>query len=58
VSQGWQIHVVPFQDRRTHLPSFECWCEPKVVEGIIVHAAADNREKFEEGKPPTITGQA
>jgi hypothetical protein len=44
----WQRHVFPAWDVREHFFEPGCWCTPWVDErGIIVHNAADGRERYE-----------
>lgn len=48
-------HVYPTDDLREHNTETDiCWCDPEIeyVEGgtIIIHAALDEREKFERGE--------
>ncbi len=48
LGEGWQVHVVPVEDRRRHAPDMGCWCGPRIEDGdIVVHAAADRREFVE-----------
>ncbi len=46
------IHVVPLNDLREHYTTKTCWCNPSYDEedGIIVHNALDQREKYETGE--------
>lgn len=47
-----RVHVVPVNDLKEHEPHDDCWCGPETDEnsGVIVHAAMDEREKFERGE--------
>jgi hypothetical protein len=51
---GWgvvhRIHVIPTNDLREHIESKRCWCRPTIDGGVVVHNAADGREKFETGE--------
>jgi hypothetical protein len=31
-----------------HELSINCWCEPKIIDGVIVHNSFDGREDFED----------
>jgi hypothetical protein len=47
------VHVIPLNDLREHAENPYCWCKPERCldeERIIVHNAADGREKFETGE--------
>jgi hypothetical protein len=48
------LHYIPADDDREHVPSTECWCEPKQDKkfGVycFVHTSADGREAFETGE--------
>lgn len=48
------IHVYPLNDFREHEcdpESANCWCKPTLdEEGICVHHAMDQREKYETGQ--------
>ncbi len=45
-----QVHVVPLEDLREHVPQ-DCWCCPTIDEdNIVIHNALDEREKFERGE--------
>jgi len=54
---GWQIwkdnfgtpHVVPLDDMGEHEPA-DCRCSPTEKNGVVVHNAYDEREKFERGE--------
>lgn len=54
---GWRIkednwgmqHVVPVDDLREHEP-VSCWCSPTEDDGVVLHHALDEREKFERGE--------
>lgn len=53
MADGWQIfewhgvpHAVPLHDHALHF-SFECPCNPKEINGVIVHNAFDGREPYE-----------
>lgn len=60
MNSGWQVrqdcdgvpHVVPVEDLAEHLP-VDCWCHPKHEDGVVIHAAFDEREKFERGERKT-----
>lgn len=46
-------HVTPLNDLREHEWDFCCWCTPQCdadEPSVIVHNAADGREKFETGE--------
>ena len=53
---SWQVitgadrlqHVVPERDMRPHRHSIDCWCRPSEDEGVVVHNAMDERERYEE----------
>lgn len=56
---GWQLdfggglppHVWPLDDLKPHVvDGGKCWCEPRDVDGIIVHNALDGRERYENGE--------
>ena len=45
-------HVYPLNDLREHvLEGVNCWCHPRIddEDGLVVHNAADEREKYETG---------
>jgi hypothetical protein len=45
-SQVW-----PIDDLKPHvIDGGPCWCEPRDVDGIIVHNSLDGREAFEQGE--------
>jgi hypothetical protein len=44
------IHVLPVNDLREHVETVDCWCGPSVDDGVCVHNAMDEREKFESGQ--------
>jgi len=42
--------VYPLDDLRGHIPdAAACWCKPFMDDGILVHNAMDEREKYERG---------
>ena len=45
------IHIIPADDLIEHIEDTDCPCGPEVdvVRMIVVHAAMDHRECFEEG---------
>lgn len=51
-------HVVPIDDIREHEMHEGCWCDPveeddvdpSVLGTVILHNAADDREKYESGR--------
>lgn len=53
---GWRIietatdtHVVP--DGEDHKLSLDCICQPRLsLDGVVIHFAFDNREKYETGE--------
>ena len=46
-------HFVPTNDLREHVTDGECWCNPDVVDDLIViHHSRDERETYEEGRKP------
>jgi len=47
-----EIHTVPLEDIREHKTTKDCWCNPEIEEeyGLVIHNAADEREKFESGE--------
>ncbi len=54
------INVLPVNDRREHVCSWDCWCEPAVEtrpngNRVVVHHALDGRERYEEGAWRTST---
>ena len=36
--------VIPFNDLRLHVRTWDCWCEPTDDDGVIVHHSKDQRE--------------
>jgi hypothetical protein len=47
------IHVYPINDLIEHNTNFKdefdnCQCNPRIGEGVVVHAAMDRREVFED----------
>lgn len=47
------IHVVPRDDLREHVPCISCWCRPEsdaTWESVVIHNALDGREAYEEGR--------
>lgn len=52
---GWAVFeggiVAPVNDLRDHeLANQDCWCRPRLEEGIIIHNSMDRREEYEEGR--------
>ena len=55
--QDVNSHVVPVDDIRDHDLTEECWCTPHVeydsdpvnIHAVVIHVAADEREKYETG---------
>ena len=51
----WQItcnympNTVPAHDIRNHLSGKNCWCRPVDEGDVIVHNAADGRERYQQG---------
>lgn len=45
-------HIVPTDDLYEHKLMPGCWCDPQVDprDFVVVHNAADEREKFETGE--------
>lgn len=39
-----------FVERPHDTFSPECWCQPREVDGVLVHNSADGREAFETGE--------
>ncbi len=64
LGEGWQVHVVPVDDRRRHECDMGCWCGPRVEDalhgrpGLVVHNAADRREFDEEPRPALVGARA
>jgi hypothetical protein len=57
LGEGWEVHVVPVEDRRRHEPDMGCWCGPRIEDGdIVVHASADRREFGERPRPALRAG--
>jgi hypothetical protein len=54
LGRGWQVHVVPVNDRRSHDASFGCWCEPRIERDLVIHNSADRREFDEPPRKPVI----
>ncbi len=56
---GKPTQIYPLQDLREHVvEGTECWCEPYVEPGegneiLVIHNAADERERFERGERKT-----
>jgi hypothetical protein len=47
------VHVIPLGDMHEHALTVDCWCCPTrddENDAIIIHYAADEREKFESGE--------
>ena len=44
------VHVLPLDDLRPHEELTECWCRPRLDEGVCVHNALDQRESYETGE--------
>jgi hypothetical protein len=43
--------VYPLDDLRDHIVDGRpCWCNPFDDDGVVVHNAADEREKYERGE--------
>lgn len=61
--KGWAViivkHVIPLNDNYGHEESRNCWCSPKTEdhERLIIHNAADKRERSEHLSLITITEQ-
>ena len=51
------VHVLPIDDLREHEETRQCWCRPRLLQDapedavVIVHAALDGRELYEEHGP-------
>lgn len=42
-------HITPINDTKKHnTDSPNCWCQPAIELGLVIHNAADGREFFEE----------
>ena len=41
------LHIIPVDDTVKHQESRRCWCEPKIIDGVVVHNSFDGREDFE-----------
>lgn len=53
MSDGWLVarqHVVPVNDTHEHDLTLNCWCKPKVDDGVVIHNSFDGRELFERGE--------
>lgn len=49
-----QWHILPQNDLREHEDKLSCWCYPLLTsEGVIIHNALDEREKYETGERKT-----
>lgn len=45
------FHCFPVNDLRPHdTDGEECWCRPRLVDGVLVHNSMDHREEYETGK--------
>lgn len=45
------LHVVPCNDLREHdTDGEECWCCPRLEDGVVIHNSADGREAYEDGR--------
>lgn len=44
------IHCLPIGDLREHEEKETCWCRPTVDDGIVIHNALDQRERWETGE--------
>jgi hypothetical protein len=42
------IHVVPLNDIREHEDSGDCWCKPRLEDGVWIHYSMDGRELLED----------
>jgi hypothetical protein len=50
-SMTGDMHVIPKDDKRPHLPMAHCWCNPELIEDdeeIWVHNAFDGRNDYED----------
>lgn len=41
------LHVVPLADLRDHQLTMQCFCLPRIDEGVVVHNSMDRREESE-----------
>ena len=62
LGEGWQVHVVPVDDRNRHDADTSCWCGPRIEDSLhgrprlVVHNALDRREFDEEPPRPALVG--
>ena len=43
--------VYPVADLREHQTfGSKCWCQPIINDGVVIHNAMDQREKYERGE--------
>ena len=41
-------HVYPLNDLKEHnTESSNCWCNPRIEDGVMIHNSLDRREVFE-----------
>jgi len=40
-------HVIPENDSHEHETTMDCFCEPVLKDGVVVHNSYDGREYFE-----------
>lgn len=47
-----KYHVVPINDLRDHRVESDeqCWCKPRIEDGVVVHNSMDQRELYETGE--------
>jgi hypothetical protein len=44
-------HIYPIADLRPHvLEGVDCWCRPRLEDGLVIHNAMDERETYEQGR--------
>lgn len=52
------FHILPINDIKEHVESFDCWCDPVIKNDlppyVVVHNSADRRELFEPDNPKNI----
>jgi 3'-phosphoadenosine 5'-phosphosulfate sulfotransferase (PAPS reductase)/FAD synthetase len=44
------VHVYPVGDYREHDLTEGCWCCPSIDDGVAIHHAMDERERYETGE--------
>ncbi len=48
--QSNPAEVTPVGDLKPHVAGEDCWCKPKLDDGVLVHNAMDKREEYEQGR--------